>query len=79
MPKLGLDAQKPDTRPATLGNAAMDADARFSLGRRGRVDPAGPEGKTQQLNLGDLSRCEDELRYRRGNTSKGRGRSQQRP
>jgi hypothetical protein len=32
MPKLGLDEQKPDIRPATLGNAAMDADARFSSG-----------------------------------------------
>jgi hypothetical protein len=31
-PKLGLDEQKPDTRPATLGNAAMDADAQYSLG-----------------------------------------------
>jgi hypothetical protein len=28
MPKLGLDEQKPDTRPATPGNAAIDADAR---------------------------------------------------
>ena len=49
MPKLGLDEQKPDTRPATLGNAAMDADAQYSLGKRGRVDPARPEGKTQRL------------------------------
>ncbi len=27
-PKLGLDEQKPDTRPVVWGNAAMDADAR---------------------------------------------------
>ena len=27
-PKLGLDEQKPDTRPVAWGNAAMDADAR---------------------------------------------------
>ena len=30
MPKLGLDEQKPDTRPATPGNAAMDAKAQNS-------------------------------------------------
>ena len=40
------------------GNAAMDADARYSLVKQGRVDPARPERKAQQLNLGDLSSCE---------------------
>ena len=58
MPKLGLDEQKPDTRPATLGNAAMDADARNSLGSvDGRSGEA--RGKDSKLNLGGLSLCED--------------------
>jgi hypothetical protein len=56
MPKLGLDEQKPDTRPATPGNAAMDADARFSPGGvDGRSGEA--RGKDSRLNLGDLSFC----------------------
>jgi hypothetical protein len=78
MPQLGLDEQKSDTRPAPSGNAAMDADARSSLG--GGVGKSGEaRGKDPQLNLGGLSSREGELRYRRGNTSKRGGRSQQRP
>lgn len=56
MPKLGLDEQKSDTRPATPGNAAMDADARYSLGGvDGRSGEA--RGKDSTLNLGDLLLC----------------------
>ena len=33
-PKLGLDEQKPDTRPIARGHAAMDADE--ALARKGR-------------------------------------------
>jgi hypothetical protein len=56
MPKLGLDEQKPDTRPATPGNAAMDAEA---LNSPGGVDGRSGEarGKDSRLNLGDLSFC----------------------
>ncbi len=46
-------------KASTVGNAAMDAEARYSLGERCGVDPAGPEGKTQRLNLGGLTSCED--------------------
>ncbi len=35
--------------------------------------------KDSTLNLGGLPFCEDDLRYRRGNTSRWSGRSQQRP
>lgn len=58
MPKLGLDEQKSDTRPTTPGNAAMDADARYSLGGvDGRSGEA--RGKDSTLNLGGLLLCED--------------------
>jgi hypothetical protein len=75
MPKLGLDEQKPDTRPATPGNAAMDADARYSPGGvDGRSGEA--RGKDSMLNLGDLPLCagtsidDGRRRYRRGNMSR---------
>ena len=56
MPKLGLDEQKPDTRPAVPGNAAMDADARWSFGgMAGRSGEA--RGKDSRLNLGGLVAC----------------------
>src|SRR5437667_4455160 len=56
MPQLGLDEQKPDTRPATLGHAAMDADAQWSLGSvDGRSGEA--RGKDRRLNLGGLPLC----------------------
>jgi hypothetical protein len=56
MPKLGLDEQKPDIRPATPGNAARDADARNSPGGvDGRSGEA--RGKDSRLNLGGLSSC----------------------
>ena len=56
MPKLGLDEQKSDTRPIVLGNAAMDADARWSFGGTGgKSDEA--RGKDARLNLGDLTAC----------------------
>jgi hypothetical protein len=56
MPKLGLDEQKPDTRPAVLGNAAMDADARWSFGSTaGKSGEA--RGKDSRLNLGGLTAC----------------------
>ena len=54
MPKLGLDEQKPDIRPAVLGNAAMDAGARWSFGSTtGRSGEA--RGKDSMLNLGGLT------------------------
>ncbi len=56
MPKLGLDAQKLDTRPDTPGNAAMDAEARFSSGGVGGKSSEAP-GKDSRLNLGGLSLC----------------------
>jgi hypothetical protein len=56
MPKLGLDEQKPDTRPATPGNAAMDAEAQNSPGGvDGRSGEA--RAKDSRLNLGDLLFC----------------------
>jgi hypothetical protein len=57
----GADAETRTRRTETgykagpVGNAAMDAEARNSPGEQGRVDPARPEGKTQQLSLGGLS------------------------
>src|SRR3972149_4997781 len=54
MPKLGLDEQKPDTRPLALGNAAMDAEARYSFGSAGGKS-GGARGKETRLNLGGLS------------------------
>jgi hypothetical protein len=56
MPKLGLDEQKPDSRPAVRGNAAMDAGAQKSFGRAaGKSGEA--RGKDSRLNLGGLSAC----------------------
>jgi hypothetical protein len=78
MPKLGLDEQKPDTRPVVLGNAAMDADARCSSGSTaGRSGEA--RGKDSKLNLGDLTVCPDDPDYCGGNVVGWAVRSQQRP
>ena len=77
MPKLGLDVQKSDTMPSTRGNAAMDADARKSLGRVGGRS-GGARVKDSGLNLGGLSFCEDDLRYSLGNVWRRDGRSQPR-
>jgi hypothetical protein len=76
-PKLGLDEQKPDTRPSMMGNQAMCGDARWSFvivrGRSGeaRVNDA-------SLNLGDLAACPPPADYRCGNTKGSGARSQQR-
>ena len=48
MPKLGLDEQKPDTRPARWGNPAMDGDARYHPDTR-QVNPARPERRATYL------------------------------
>jgi len=78
MPKLGLDEQKSDTRPAVWGHPAMDGDAQLSSGHaNGRSGEA--RGKDSRLNLGGLSFCLGEPDYRRGNTTGWSGRSQQRP
>jgi hypothetical protein len=56
MPKLGLDEQKPDRRPTAPGNAAMDAEARWSFG--GGVGKSGEARvKDVRLNLGGLAAC----------------------
>ena len=56
MSELGLDEQESDIRPVSVGNAAMDADARISL-----ATDAGKSGEAQgdhtRLNLGGLSIC----------------------
>ena len=56
MSELGLDEQESDMRPAMVGNAAMDADARTS-----HTSIAGKSGEAQgdhaRLNLGGLSIC----------------------
>jgi hypothetical protein len=56
MPKLGLDAQKLDTRPDTPGNAAMDAEAQYSSGGVGGKSSEA-RGKDSRLNLGGLIAC----------------------
>lgn len=77
MPKLGLDAQKLDTRPNTPGNAAMDAEAQYSFGG---VDGKSSEarGKDSRLNLGGLTAC-PRSDDRDGNVAKRAVRSQPRP
>ena len=56
MSELGLDEQKSDIRPASKGNAAMDAEARsshaFDAGKSGEA-----QGDHTRLNLGGLSIC----------------------
>jgi hypothetical protein len=56
MSELGLDEQKSDMRPVSVGNAAMDADARIShatdTGKSGEA-----QGDHARLNLGGLSIC----------------------
>lgn len=77
-PQLGLDAQESDSRPAALGNVAMDTDARYSFGSAdGRSGEA--RGKETRLNLGGLAACPDVPDYRHGNMTKGAARSQPRP
>ena len=77
MPKLGLDEQKPDRRPAVPGNAAMDADAQWSFG--GTLGKSGEaRGKDSRLNLGGLVACPGEPDYNGGNAVGWATRSQQR-
>ena len=53
-PELGLDEQKPDTRPAWWGNPAMDGDARIVIRTRTTGKSGEARAKEPRLTLGDL-------------------------